>query len=336
LSQGAQNSDTWLEVAVTTSAEAVDAISEMLMQLGAGGVVIDDPRLLAQRAAEIGPNLIDEPDLVAAWQQYISSALSSDKQEEDQGDAPVVVRAYLPGDADNYDLVVLQDQIKRLPDVGLDPGHAQVTTCVVKEEDWADAWKRFYTIQRIGRTIVIVPSWLEYHAMQGDVVVRLDPGMAFGTGTHPSTQLCLTVLEDLLKPGYCVLDIGTGSGILAIIAAKLGATVTAIDIDARAVDIAGQNAVANNVDKQIGTATGTLACIPVGRKFDLVVANIVADTIVDISQDVKQYLHPDSRFVAAGIVANRLPEVEAAWQQAGLTIHGMRRQDDWVCLVGSL
>jgi ribosomal protein L11 methyltransferase len=336
LSQGEQHAATWLEVAVTTSAEAVDAISEMLMQLGAGGVVIDDPRLLARRAAEIGPELIDEPDIVAAKRLYIKDALNGGKPDDRHNDAPVVVRAYLPGSLGDYDWQALQEQVRGIHAVGLDPGPALVTTVVVSEEDWADAWKRFYTIQRIGRSIVIVPSWLEYDPMPGDVVVQLDPGMAFGTGTHPSTRLCLAALEDFVKPGCSVLDIGTGSGILAITAAKLGAMVTAIDIDAGAVAIAAENAAANQVEEKIVTATGTLSCIPPEQKYDLIVANIVADAIIDMSPAVVRHLYPASRFVAAGIVNNRLTEVDAAWQRAGLTVRDSRRLDEWVCLVGSL
>lgn len=325
---------TWLEVTVTTSQEAVEAVSEMLMELGAGGVVVDDPRLLARRAAEVGPDLVDEPDAAQAWQQYLKGA-GAESWPLGAVSGDVRVSAYLPTEH-APDLAALQARVAGLPTAGLDPGPAQVTTRIVHEEDWANTWKRYYTVQRIGRRVVIVPSWLEYAQQAGDLVIRLDPGMAFGTGTHPTTRLCLEVLEDLVQPGQYILDLGTGSGILAIAAAKLGARVKALDIDARAATVAAANAAANGVGELVATGAGTLATIPDQEKYDLVVANIVADTIITILPDIGAHLAPGGRFVASGIVENRLEAVKAAWEKSGLTINTVRRSTEWVCIVGGL
>jgi ribosomal protein L11 methyltransferase len=281
---------------------------------------------------EIGPDLVDEPDAALAWQQYVSGAAP----DVSLNAGSVLVRAYLPNEAQADDLQVLAKRVAGLGDLGLDPGSALVTTRIVHEEDWANAWKRFYTTQHIGSHIVIVPSWVTYEAQADDVVIVLDPGMAFGTGTHPTTRLCLAVLEDIVRPDSRVLDVGTGSGILAIAAAKFGARVAAFDIDARAAAVAAHNAEANGVGGLVETMAGTLAAAPKETRYDIIVANIVADTILAILPEIVSLLKPGGCFVASGIVESRSDEVLAAWRRAGLAAPEVHVSDEWVCMVGGL
>lgn len=314
-------SQDWLEVSVVTSSEAVEAVSEMLMDLGAGGVVIDDPRLVMRRVEQLGTALIDEPD-AGSSPGNAGPMLTG-----------VTVKAYLPADTSAQVLVGLSGTVRRLVEAGLDPGLGQVSARMVHAEDWANAWKKYYTLQRIGRRLVIVPSWLTYEPRPGEVLIRLDPGMAFGTGTHPTTRLCLQALEGTVAPHDFVLDLGTGSGILAIAAAKLGARVHALDIDSRAVSVAQENVEANGVATNVTVATGVVDDVQEMR-FDIIVANIIAETIVKILPRVAGYLRPGGCFIASGIVAERMGAVRAAWAESGLVITQERQIDEWFCVTG--
>ena len=313
----------WLEVGVITSSEAVEAVSEMLMDLGANGVVIDDPQVVARRLAELGTQLIDEP---GARPMPGSEALSSVADT-------VTVKAYLPTEVSDEDLASLAERVKNLVEIGLDPGAAKVSARRVRDEDWAHSWKRFYTVQHIGERLVIVPSWIAYEAQPGEVIIHLDPGMAFGTGIHPTTRLCLEVLERIVTPGAHVLDVGTGSGILAIAAAKLGARVHAIDIDPRAVSVARDNIEANGVTAHVTLAAGSIEDIQ-EASFDIIVANIIADTIIDILPRVTERLRPQGVFIASGIIEGRLEDVRLAWIANGLVVTETRQEDEWCCVIG--
>src|SRR5205814_9414782 len=163
------------------------------------------------------------------------------------------------------------------------------------EEDWASAWKAFYGIQRLGKHIVIKPSWLDYKPKEGDVVLDLDPGMAFGTGLHPTTRLCLAALEEQVRPGTNILDLGTGSGILAIAAAKLGRPnvhVAAIDTDSVAMSATRQNVERNGLSSQVNVEQGSAEAAKVDAPYDLVVANILASVIIELSKSLYSLLKP--------------------------------------------
>jgi ribosomal protein L11 methyltransferase len=235
----------------------------------------------------------------------------------------------------------------------------------LEEEDWANAWKQHYTIQRIGTRTVIVPSWLKYEAQPDDIVLRLDPGMAFGTGLHPTTQLCVGFIEHYVKPDMPVLDLGCGSGILAIAAARLGATVLALDTDAIAVTATRENVERNEVAGQVRVAQGSLGEKDLGHwlgwetenqeirttnheaslqdrfsilgsrfsGFDLIVANIIARVLSALAADMASALTAGGTLIASGIIADREHEVVAAFADAGLTPLERRQEGDWVALV---
>jgi len=205
----------------------------------------------------------------------------------------------------------------------------------LKEEEWAEAWKAHYEPQHIGRRLVVCPSWQRYLPSGGEVVITLDPGVAFGTGLHPTTRMCLEAIEERLSCGAKVLDVGTGSGILAIAAAKLGASaVLALDTDPLAVEIAKENVLANGVRRAVKVKEGSLEMAK-GFSFDLIVVNILARTIADlIEKGLLDHLKPEGLLIAAGIMASEEEEARKAFREWGLKELSPLQKGDWVTLIG--
>ncbi len=200
-----------------------------------------------------------------------------------------------------------------------------------KEEDWADSWKQYYKPVRIGHRLLVVPTWEEVPAGKDDLVLRMDPGMAFGTGTHETTRLCAMLLEEYMKPGARVLDIGTGSGILAIAAAKLGAgQVNAYDIDPVAVRVAKENAEENGCERIVCGVSDLLTGVDLaGGRYDFVCANLVADIILRMAGDILRYLAPGGLLAVSGIIDRQAEEVKKALEDGGLTFCLLREENDW-------
>lgn len=284
----------WLEVSTTVEHEAAEVVAEILSRYAHRGVVI-----------EAGPD---------GWKA-----------------GPVVVKAYLPADEQ------LQTNKRRIEEALWHVGQIRPVSAPtfrpIFETDWTEAWKRRLNILHVGRCIVIQPSWLDYVPAPGEVIIQLDPGMAFGTGLHPTTQMCLEALEELLYPGAEVLDLGTGSGILAIAAAKLGAgRVLAVDNDPTAVKAARENVLANQVQGIVRVAGGSLA--NVAGSYDTVVVNILARVIVEmVQQGLATHMHPDGVLIAAGIIADQEPEIIASLKQEKLAVMERLQRDEWVCLI---
>lgn len=202
------------------------------------------------------------------------------------------------------------------------------------EEDYANAWKKFYTILHVGARAVIKPSWLEYTARENEIVIELDPGMAFGTGLHPTTRLCLAMLEKYVAPGTEMLDVGTGSGILAIGAAKLGARfIDARDIDPIAVETAQKNVAAGGLADAIRVSRNSIEPESNPQTFDLITANIFADTIAELAPALMQHLKRDGVFIASGILVERAHLVQAAMQQHNMTLLEKTQEQDWLAMV---
>lgn len=241
---------------------------------------------------------------------------------------PPAVAGYLPVDDRLEDhLSSLKDALARLPEYGITGAGMDLTLRYVEEADWANAWKAFYKPFRVGRRLVVTPPWERPDLAPDDIPLVIDPGMAFGTGSHPTTQLCLTALEDYVTRGASVADIGTGSGILAIAAAKLGASpVAANDNDPLAVTIARENAAANGVSIEVTEV------LPTGQ-YDVVVANILADVIIGMSAELNGLLAPGGILIASGIIDTREADVRQALEGIGLTHVETRRQTEWVALI---
>jgi ribosomal protein L11 methyltransferase len=297
----------WIEVATRVDNEAVEAVAELFQRYAHGGVVID-------YATEPGQEIAwDEPAVLAAGQ-------------------PVTVRGYLPRSRDGARRRrQLEQALWHLAAIW---PMSEPTVREVREEDWANAWKEHFFAHRVGERLVIKPSWREFEGGPGDLVVTLDPGMAFGTGLHPSTRLCLLALERAVRAGDRVLDVGTGSGILALAAARLGAErVLAVDLDEVAVEAARANAEANGLTASVEVARGSVEAAPAGQTYDLVLANIIARVIIELAPALAARVRPGGRLVASGILALRRDEVAAALAAAGLTVEETLEEADWVALL---
>jgi len=299
----------WLELTVQTHPEAVESVSELLSSYAPGGVAIEEPI-----------ELIDE------GQEY-----------RVLHDRPVQVHAYLPIDGREEETRQrIAEGLWHLSSLG---SHfvGELHSCVVNEEDWANAWKDYYHVTHIGKRLVIRPSWREYTPRDDEVVLELDPGMAFGTGLHPTTRMCLEQVERLTRPRMRVLDVGTGSGILALAAAKLGASeVYCIDNSSVAVESATANAAANNLSDRITVVLGVLDENEAQRmagQFDLVLANIIARVIGSIAPQLAQVLKPGGLLITSGIIEERRHEAEQPLLAAGLQLVDQMMIDDWVTLV---
>lgn len=202
----------------------------------------------------------------------------------------------------------------------------------VDEEDWSNAWKKYYHPVQVGEHLVVCPSWEAYDRQPDDVVLTLNPGMAFGTGTHDTTRLCMELLEKYITPQDTVLDVGCGSGILAITAALLGANkIIGCDIDEVAVKVAGENAALNGVQDRIAFHQGDLTS-QVEGSFQIICANIVADVIIRLSEDAGRYLAKDGIFITSGIIDTREQDVLNALEQNGFQVIERRTSGGWVAL----
>ena len=316
--EGLSAAGTWLELSVEADPEAVEAVSEILSRAAPGGVAVEPAFTLT----DDGLGAIADPT------------------------RPAVVRAYLPAiDAGAADRAIAEarNRLGHLQAFGLRP-IGELTVRPVHEEDWADAWKAHFPVMRIGRRIVIRPTWREHQAQPGDVVLALDPGMAFGTGLHPTTRHCLTGIEHWadggLVAGATALDVGCGSGILAICAGLLGARlVLGVDTDPIAVEATAANAERNNLSGVITARRGSLPLPPSEGTFDLVMANLIASLLVDLAADLAAVMRPGDgragsggRMLASGIFIDREPEVRRAFLAAGLRITGREQETDWVVL----
>ena len=206
----------------------------------------------------------------------------------------------------------------------------------IREEDWANNWKRYFHTQPVGKRLLILPSWETAESQEGRRILKIDPGAAFGTGTHATTRLCLETMEETVRPGISVLDLGCGSGILSIASMLLGAsTVTGVDIDPLAVRTAEENGRKNGLERPAYTMlSGDLTDCVTGR-FDLITANIVADVIIRLCRKAAEYLNPGGRFIASGIIESREPEVLTALAGAGLSVTTRKEREGWLCFACS-
>lgn len=304
----------WAEVSVDTSHEATDLVSEILQELGAAGVVIEDPALL---------------------NEYIRSGLwdYTDLKESEETEV-VRVKAYWALDEElEGKLQNLSERLASLAQHGIDKGAGAVSWQAVADEDWAETWKEFFHTEKIGARTVIKPTWEEYEAKAGEIVVELDPGAAFGTGQHATTSLCIRALEDLVRPGMTVFDVGTGSGVLAIVAAKLGAKrVEAVDFDPVAVRVACENVRQNGAEDVVRTERSDLLKSVAGEA-DLIIANIIADIIVRLFGEVKGSLAAGGTMLLSGIIEDRLADVVEAAGRHGFSVEKIEQEKGWAAVI---
>ncbi|ACV63959.1 ribosomal protein L11 methyltransferase [Desulfofarcimen acetoxidans DSM 771] len=302
-----------MEVAVRVLPEGVEPVGSIFDDLGTGGTVIEDPALSdSYRDAPADTQALDFSTEPQAWPQ---------------------VKAYLPVDDR------LEERLQRLRQALADlplREKPELSTRELPETDWATAWQAYYKPVEVGRKLVVKPSWEDYQGSGERLIIELDPGMAFGSGTHATTVMCMELLEEYLRPGDRVIDVGTGSGILAVTAAKLGAgSVRAVDNDPVAVRVALENAELNGVtDKVEVLESDLLAMLAQGAApADLLAANIIADVIIKLAADAARFLVPGGRFIASGIIKDRDKDVRTAINKAGFTVREIKRDGEWVAVL---
>ncbi len=315
----------WHELTISTTEEAIEMISNFLHEIGAGGVSIEESGTLnKQRDTSFG--------------QWYEHPLN------DIPEGQAVIKGYFPEGTDTDELIeALKPRVNELRDFDIDIGDVAYSAVVVDDEDWANAWKQYFKPLRVSESLTIKPTWEQYEAAPGEKIIELDPGMAFGTGTHPTTALCLRTLESVVRGGEEMIDVGTGSGILAIGACKLGVkSVLALDLDPVAVSSAISNVSLNGlseaVEVRLSDLLGVLqenseAAVAVTVPVDLVVANILAEIILLFVQDVYDALKPGGIYIASGIYKNKETNVEEGLLQHGFELVEKQRDEDWLAFV---
>jgi len=317
----------WYEITIATTEIATEMISNFLHEFGAGGVSIEESGTL------------NKPRDTSYGQWY-------DTPLNDIPEGQAIIKGYFPEETDMEQLVqALQPRVEGLHEFGIDPGNVEYSYIEVDDEDWATAWKDYFHPIRITDRITIKPTWEDYQPEANELIIELDPGMAFGTGTHPTTSLCLKTLESVIQGGEEVIDVGTGSGVLAIGAMKLGAkAVLALDLDPVAVSSATENVNLNGLSEQVDIRLSDLLgvlrqdseqreSLMVKPPVDLVVANILAEIIMLFIDDVYEALKPGGTYIASGIWKNKEEVVEQALIASGFIIEDKFRDEDWLAFV---
>ncbi|WP_410254950.1 50S ribosomal protein L11 methyltransferase [Bacillus anthracis] len=280
-------------ISILTTPEAVEAVSHILHEAGASGVAIEDPA---------------------------------------EG---VLIKAYFPQTDSLHETIAgVKSSIDVLPSYDIEIGTGNITVNEVNEEDWATAWKKYYHPVQISDTFTIVPTWEEYTpSSPEEKIIELDPGMAFGTGTHPTTTMCIRALEKTVQPGDTIIDVGTGSGVLSIAAAKLGASsVQAYDLDPVAVESAEMNVRLNKTDDVVSVGQNSLL-EGIEGPVDLIVANLLAEIILLFPEDAARVVKSGGLFITSGIIAAKEKVISEALEKAGFTIEEVLRMEDWVAII---
>lgn len=309
----------WNEISIYTTTKGVDIIGGFLVSHGIRGLSIED-----------STDFNDFMENTEIHWDYIDEDLVNDMQNKQSN-----VKFYLPDTIqgiEQFNAIKSSLEAQRELNEGIDLGSLSIETSNVNEEDWSTAWKKYYHPTKIGKKLVVVPCWEDYELEKNQVRVTLDPGMAFGTGTHETTRLCMQLLEDCITAGTDMLDIGTGSGILAITSLLLGSkSAVGVDIDELSIKVAQENADLNNVGDKINLVCGDLT-EKINGKYHVVCANIVADVIIRLSKDVTKYMYDDSVLLVSGIIEERCEEVKEALINAGLKIENSVSENGWVAI----
>ncbi|WP_025723350.1 50S ribosomal protein L11 methyltransferase [Paenibacillus polymyxa] len=315
----------WNEITIHTTEEAIEMISNFLHEAGAGGVSIEESGSL------------NKPRDTSYGQWY-------DRPFNDIPEGQAIIKGYFAEEVDMGSIrSQIEPRVEELRTFDIDPGEVQYELKTVDEDDWANAWKQYFKPLRVSDRLTIKPTWEDYEpASEEEKIIELDPGMAFGTGTHPTTSLCLRTLESVIKGGEEVIDVGTGSGILAIGAVKLGAKhVLALDLDPVAVSSARENTRLNGLEERITIKESDLLSVlnasdptlGIQLPVKLVVANILAEIILLFIDDVYKALEPGGIYIASGIWKNKEEVVETALKAAGFEIAEISRDEDWLAFV---
>lgn len=308
----------WLEVMVKTPVENQELVSNILYEAGVTGLAIEDPQ-----------DIIDLSSREEDWDFIDESIL-----EFEEG--VITIKAYFPESESLMDTIAfIKNKIENnhLPNGNRPLG--KMITSKIEDKDWSETWKKHYKPTKMGKNILIKPSWEAYEKKPNEIIIELDPGMAFGTGTHETTIMCTEALEEYLRPGDSVFDVGCGSGILSIVAAKLGAEeVIGIDMDELAVMVAKDNIKISGVEEIVEIRKGNLLDTIKG-KSDIIVANIIAEVIVAMTKDIGGYLNDNGIFITSGIILDKIDKVENALRDNQFKIINKQIMNEWACIIAT-
>ena len=296
--------DKWIEITILTPPELTDALSNFLEEMGTGGV-------FQERAVQDSFNghTVATHETIKAYLPWSSSGTKETS----------LIAAYIDS------LSSLFPKLEK----------PRFSTKTIVDPDWGEQWKKYFKPLRMSDNIVIKPTWERYSPAGNDIVVDIDPGMAFGTGQHPSTRMCIVAIEKILlqdgsREERTVMDVGTGTGILAICAAKLGArAVTGIDIDPKAVEIAGKNVAINGVEDRVEILNRDIALC--GGSFDLIVANLISGQLIQLQAHLISLTKPGGYIIASGLTEHDATDVEMIFCNGGVTLHNTQIEKEWVC-----
>ena len=317
----------WIEVIVATSQMGLEPVEGVLYQCGLNGLMIHDEADFAE--------FLENPN--REW-DYVADELVEEKQEQTTG-ITFFLRDNLYGREQLSQIKSALQSVKET-EKELDLGSLEVTMKNVAEEDWANNWKKYFKPFPVGDKIMIKPSWEELPAQTDKIILKIDPGHIFGTGTHETTQLCMELIEKYVKKDDMVLDIGCGSGILSIASLLLDAKeADAVDIDPNAIQIAYENSDRNDIDRnRYHVKAGNiledkeLQASYSGKKYDLVAANIVADVIIALTKQVPDYIKDGGIFLCSGIITERKEDVLEALKAAGFAVLDIKEKTSWVAI----
>lgn len=303
----------WIKVSIETTSAGIEPLYGMLLSMGIEGAEIEDEADFE--------NFLENN---TRYWDYVDDALREVKK------GPTTVSVYLRDDENGREtLLLLRENLNRFKNEP-EMGTLAVTLCNIDENDWFEKWKQYYKPFTVGKNITVVPAWTDFEG-EG-VILRINPGMLFGTGSHNTTRLCIELLETIVKPGMSVFDVGCGSGILSILSLLLGAEkATAVDIDAAAPRIAYENAALSGITKENYTVLcgNVLEEDVTEEQFDVVVANIVADVIIPLSAKVSRYMKKDGKFLCSGIINDRVDDVMDALEENGFSVLSKQQDGEW-------
>lgn len=304
----------WTKITVDADPRAEEVVSNILMEAGAKGVEIQGSESFLSQEAPV------------TW----------DVADPMEDSVPYGLSAYYPASEAEFALMMVRQRLDALRSCDQDGsmGKLAASTETVSDADWENSWKKYFQPVRVADFMVVKPTWVDYNADPDQVVIEVDPGMAFGTGNHETTRLCLALMEKFVHEGETVADVGCGSGVLALAAAKMGAEhVYALDVDPIAVEVTQQNAAVNGVQNTVeAIQSNLLSALPEGTTVDMVVCNIIADAIIQLTPSIPDVLRKNGMFLCSGIIADRLNDVLKALNDANLRVISMLRAGEWVGL----
>ncbi|MGP1410364.1 50S ribosomal protein L11 methyltransferase [Peptoanaerobacter stomatis] len=309
----------WNEISVSTTTQATEIISNIFIEIGSKGVMIEDP-------SDFYYQTKDE----LAW-DYI------EKEVFDYGHEDVKIIGYFSQEEDiEQKINDLKERLLKLGDIGVELGTLEISKKIIYQKNWENEWKKYFKTQKISKNIVIKPSWENYEKQADEKIIEIDPGMAFGTGTHETTKMCINAIEKYIKSEDILIDIGCGSGILSIAGAILGAKkVIAVDLDKLAVKISKENVELNNYQDIIEVRHGNLTDV-ITEKADIIVANIIADAIVMLSENIKDFMKEDAYFISSGIINEKADYVKENLIKNGFEIIEHNNDKEWNCIVAKV